>query len=233
MVRCTHPTNMKIPLMMAVLALGPAIVACGQSTMAPVARYTGDSYSAASPNCGTRRFAIDTGHFGRFYNCDCEEAKRSSPYIQWKSVNRCETRRTGWSVFRHDLDEVHARVRAGRCCRTCWPDWLCPECDCDCAESCGVGTNQGLILATLPPEWRGGKKAGYSPGDSDAPGREAAPASAPELREEMLPTELPAEPLVPEPQPDGQVTSTAGPRIVRTVGFHAARRPDNEGPARR
>ena len=31
-----------------------------------------------------RLWLRQTGHFGKFYNCDCEEEKRFSPYICWK-----------------------------------------------------------------------------------------------------------------------------------------------------
>ncbi len=239
-VRFRHRNEMKTPALLAITATLILVAsASSQSVTAPVARFTGDVYSAASPNDGTRRFALDTGHFGRFYNCDCEEAKRNSPYIHWQTVNRCETRRTGWGVFCHDLDEVKARVRAGRCCPTCWPDWLCPDCDCDCAEGCGVGTNQGLILATLPPEWRGGRTGGYG-AETEAPARDAAsptpPAEQPG-REDGPPTGPPAGQPSLAPSSDdatgGQVTSHSGPRIVRAVGFHSARRAENDSPTRR
>jgi hypothetical protein len=200
-------------------------VTFGQSATTPVIRCTGDSYSAASPNSGTRRFAIDTGHFGRFYNCDCEESKRNSPYIHWKAVDRCETRRTSWAVFCHDLDEVKARVRAGRCCPACWPNWLCPDCGGDRGNACGVGTNQGLILATLPPEWRGGRKSGLPEGDA------TDPDAAPPARPGTLPVSGPEPPvgapadsaapaLEPEETSSGPLASQAGPRIVRSVGLH-------------
>ena len=43
------------------------------------------SYSPDDPWYRSRLFNQHTGHYGRFYNCDGEECKRYSPYIDWKT----------------------------------------------------------------------------------------------------------------------------------------------------
>lgn len=55
------------------------------------------------------------GHGGLFYNCDCEEEKRFSPYIDWNVQPRvcCPH---GWCRTAHaQHQEIRQRVRVGRC----------------------------------------------------------------------------------------------------------------------
>lgn len=56
-----------------------------------------------------------TGQNGRFYNCDGEEAKRYSPYIDWSTNCHCEYLPTWGTVLRRDIREVKERVRSGAC----------------------------------------------------------------------------------------------------------------------
>jgi hypothetical protein len=56
-----------------------------------------------------------TGHNGRFYNCDGEENKRCSPYIDWSTNCHREWLPTWGSVIRQDICEVKQRVRSGSC----------------------------------------------------------------------------------------------------------------------
>ena len=47
-------------------------------------RRSGSQYCSEDPWIRGRIWLKQTGHFGWFYNCDCEEDKRKSPYICWK-----------------------------------------------------------------------------------------------------------------------------------------------------
>ncbi len=90
-----------------------------------------DTYAPESPWSNGYLFQNWIGHGGKFYNCDCEEEKRFSPYIHWKTVTHCETPRVGWNILKHDIDEVRARVRTGKCLPACWPRVCCPDCQID------------------------------------------------------------------------------------------------------
>ncbi len=93
-----------------------------------------DNYNPDSPWSHGKVFKEWIGHGGWFYNCDCEEDKRFSPHINWKSVTHCENRRGGFSVLRSDIQEVQTRIRAGKCQDVCWPVNPCPDC-------CGAGSS--------------------------------------------------------------------------------------------
>lgn len=45
---------------------------------------SGEQYRPDDPWTRGRIWLRQTGHFGLFYNCDCEEKKRNSPFICWK-----------------------------------------------------------------------------------------------------------------------------------------------------
>lgn len=71
-----------------------------------------------------------TGHSGLFYNCDCEEHKRLSPYIRWERqptvcCRHCHAWFHCWDIHQQ-IDEVQQRIRTGSC-KQC-EYWLCPDC---------------------------------------------------------------------------------------------------------
>lgn len=75
-------------------------------------------------------FRWHTGHAGRYYNCDCEEQKRYSPYIDWYTVcNRDRVRPYG-QVVRSDIREVRQRVHRGarRCKDFAADSGFCANC---------------------------------------------------------------------------------------------------------
>lgn len=66
------------------------------------------------------------GHGGLFYNCDCEEHKRLSPYIRWEQQPTVCCPHGHCRDLHQQLDEVRQRVRTGSC-RQC-EFRLCQEC---------------------------------------------------------------------------------------------------------
>jgi hypothetical protein len=64
-------------------------------------------------------FRNHIGHGGLFYNCDHEEDKRFSPYIDWGWWSPRPTGESCWECIRQQCREVHWRIRAGATC--CWP----------------------------------------------------------------------------------------------------------------
>ncbi len=83
------------------------------------------SYSPVDPWYRSRLFNQHTGHYGRFYNCDSEECKRYSPYIDWKT--NCDPLwpdRIGFAEgFRLERNQVAQRRDDGGCgCKRMPPD---------------------------------------------------------------------------------------------------------------
>lgn len=72
-------------------------------------------YSPDDPWTRSAVYRNHVGHFGLFYNCDGEEAKRCSPYICWKSQDNRQCQRGPWSAFLFDLALVQQRIRWGGC----------------------------------------------------------------------------------------------------------------------
>lgn len=169
-----------------ILAAGTLAGSVGSTARAQQAEGLGlrswdvSTYAPDSPWSHGKVFQRWIGHGGVGYNCDREECKRNSPYITWKSVSRCETKRVGWSVLQHDIEEVKARVRAGQCQQPCWPRQLCPDCNqtCDC-DACSRPGTQPL------PGW---ESAGHLPTTEgwEAPAVEALP-EVPAWEPETLP----------------------------------------------
>ena len=66
------------------------------------------------------------GWGGAFYNCDCEEHKRMSPYIHWEQQPTvCCPHGHCWDI-KQQINEVKQRVRTGSC-KQC-EFHLCPRC---------------------------------------------------------------------------------------------------------
>lgn len=74
-------------------------------------------YSPDDPWSTGRVYRNHTGHGGLFYNCDCEEEKRYSPYIYWQSEHcqQPETLKAKLCDIQWQLNEVRQRIRWGAC----------------------------------------------------------------------------------------------------------------------
>jgi hypothetical protein len=117
-------------------------------TMSPAA------YQPSSPQNENLLFRAQTGHYGRFYNCDGEESKRNSPHICWKRSHDPQLPIwLGWRErIRHEASQIIQRVIDGSCCGgggTVCPDCEtnanmtppCPECNC---AQCGSQHSTGI-----------------------------------------------------------------------------------------
>gem|GEM_PF-5757339 len=153
----------KFALTLAVLMVATSIPATGMCQQSPGLSITTsqtDNYNPDTPWSNGKVFKMWIGHGGKFYNCDCEEDKRFSPYIQWKSVTHCEKFRGPVSAFYPDIQEVKARVRAGKCLEPCWPKNQCPECCDNGSGSCSTCDLPGT--RPLPGFQPGQTYSGYS-----------------------------------------------------------------------
>ena len=74
-------------------------------------------YGPDDPWTTGKIFYTRIGHGGLFYNCDYEECKRYSPYIEWNRQSTCYHRKAPVAneLFRQ-LFEIRQRVRWGACC---------------------------------------------------------------------------------------------------------------------
>ena len=72
-------------------------------------------YSPSDPWTRSRIWKRQTGHWGRFYNCDGEEAKRNSPYICWKNANCPYVDESLRHTFRRDKARMLQRIADGSC----------------------------------------------------------------------------------------------------------------------
>lgn len=77
----------------------------------------GIQYTPNDPWVRSNVYRRQTGHYGRFYNCDQEECKRYSPYIQWKANYRPLFPNTRGFIDGTivDLDRVRTRINDGSC----------------------------------------------------------------------------------------------------------------------
>ena len=80
-------------------------------------------YSPCDPFERGKIFRLHTGHYGHFYNCDGEEAKRCSPYIYWKMNDKpaLPGHLGPLDAIRCEYAQVKQRIRDGSCaeCPTC------------------------------------------------------------------------------------------------------------------
>ncbi len=75
------------------------------------------SYGPDDPWTTGKIFYNRIGHGGLFYNCDGEECKRHSPYIEWnRQSTRCHRKAPVASTIVQQLCEVRQRIRWGACC---------------------------------------------------------------------------------------------------------------------
>jgi hypothetical protein len=83
-------------------------------------------YAPSDPWTRSKWIQVQTKHYGFFYNCDGEECKRNSPYINWKS--HCETdlppKKGCLDLLKSEIEEIKQRISDGGC--------GCSEPGCDC-----------------------------------------------------------------------------------------------------
>ena len=70
-------------------------------------------YEPQDPWQRTRFWLRQTGHLGLFYNCDCQEEKRFSPYICWQQED-CH-RIQFWERMKCDWNRMRQRIADGAC----------------------------------------------------------------------------------------------------------------------
>ncbi len=170
-------TRWILTLMASVIWLGSlGALSQGQEVRNAIRDYRDDrvfNYQASDPERRGKLFNVQTGHYGKYYNCDRQEDKRNSPYICWKPHHEfdfppclgfCEN-------LRRDIAEIKQRISdgAGPCgsscnCVQCRPNQpqrqtcqsqdqtptLQPSCPCaQCAISDRLPANE-LVSSTKP-----------------------------------------------------------------------------------
>ncbi len=111
------------------------------------------------------------GYGGLFYNCDCEEQKRFSPYIEWNRQPCVECNNGFCAVVRQQIDEVCQRVRTG----TCHQKQFC------LSPGCKLCENYCPPTCNCPP--RNGEASG-EPADTERPSplRDSSQQQAPDVQ---------------------------------------------------
>jgi len=110
------------------------------------------NYQPTDPSFRGKLFNIQTKHYGKFYNCDGEEAKRNSPYICWKPHTDKDFPPHVRMIdcIRQDLSEVRQRVKdgAGACYKE---NCSCSQCQsvqpvesCGCAQCASASTGSAV-----------------------------------------------------------------------------------------
>ena len=121
------------------------------------------------------------GHGGMWYNCDCEEQKRFSPYIDWNR-QACVTCCNGpLQQIHQQVGEIKQRVRTG----TCKQKQFCLSPECQVCEDYHPQICNWQTSADPCGAWAAAQAA------SNAPADEAAPYDAPQPAP-LIPTPAPA-----------------------------------------
>ena len=117
-------------------------------------------YQPKDPWFRSNLFRLQTGHYGRFYNCDKEECKRFSPYICWKNSS-CPTipKKPCLQCVREELNKVRRRVcdGAGPCCNG-GSECNCAKCvptDRQYGRSAEVSQHQQVAESSVHPTRKG------------------------------------------------------------------------------
>lgn len=73
-------------------------------------------YSPDDPFVRGTAYRSQTGHYGRYYNCDEEECKRYLPWIHWNQ-RPCDTESCWREVceLRESVDDAYCRWKMGSC----------------------------------------------------------------------------------------------------------------------
>ena len=105
-------------------------------------------YQPADPWHRSILYKLQTGHYGRYYNCDGEEEKRNSPYICWNKSD-CPTipKKNCIDCVNEQICKVKRRINDGSCrsnpCATC----VSGKCNCGQAGYATQPQNQEFQVA--------------------------------------------------------------------------------------
>jgi hypothetical protein len=101
-------------------------VTCAQNVIADYVRNVPRQYGPRDPWEVGLVMRHQAGWGGHFYNCDCEEHKRLSPYIRWEQQPTvcCPHGHCWW--IKQQVNEVRQRVRTGACLQSHF--CICPRC---------------------------------------------------------------------------------------------------------
>lgn len=72
-------------------------------------------YGPQDPWTRSKLYQKQTGHHGLFYNCDDEECKRNSPYINWNAQQNADWRNGFKTALKRDWCDVKQRLHDGGC----------------------------------------------------------------------------------------------------------------------
>lgn len=140
-------------------------VSAGQNLVADYWRNVPRQYGPRDPWDVGLVLRHQAGWGGHFFNCDCEENKRFSPYIHWEQrPTVCCPHGHCWDV-KQQLNEVHQRIRTGACrqcefclttcCTTSEPP-IRSSCPGDCATgncpTCGAARSADVNREFVAPE---------------------------------------------------------------------------------
>lgn len=140
-----------------------AFLPAGQTHAQGLLTMSPEAYQPNSPRTENQLFRKQTGHYGRFYNCDGEESKRSSPHICWKNSHGSQLPFwMGWKErVRQEANQIVQRVIDGSCCGCSGTD--CPECQsCEPVPPAECGCNHCLSQHLTSPPNTGMVAAGDS-----------------------------------------------------------------------
>jgi len=151
------------------------VVGIGQMAEAQLTQIRRDyrqpmTYSPDDPFTKGLVYRLQTGQAGKYFNCDCEEEKRYSPYIYWQTVCNHTHPKPYCTVLLRDLHEVKERVRAGAC--RGGQDCTCGQCQQSVgggyylAESTSAAESGSVAAATGQPEAQ--QQSSAKPVDSPA-----------------------------------------------------------------
>ena len=105
----------KLILLAGVTLLVAQNVTLGQNLIADYCRNVPRQYDPRDPWEVGLVMRTQLGWGGHFYNCDCEEHKRLSPYIHWEQQPTvCCPQHCCWDI-KQQINEVRQRVRTGSC----------------------------------------------------------------------------------------------------------------------
>ncbi len=116
------------------------------------------------------------GHGGMWYNCDCEEQKRFSPYIDWNR-QACVTCCNGpLAQFHQQVDEIKQRVRTGSCKQS----QFCLSPECQVCEDYHPAVCNWQTSSDPCGAWSAAQAGSTPPASSPAPADEATPYGVPQ-----------------------------------------------------
>ena len=101
-----------------------------------VVRCSGIPNTPDSPWTRGRFWLRQTGHFGLFYNCDCEERKRCSPFLCWRPSDSPWPGQRLRDCIYCDIKNIKQRILDGSasCCGDRKSRQPCKSAHCQCCK---------------------------------------------------------------------------------------------------